>query len=99
MDIFIALQEYNKSIKGSWRVGDDYSSLEWLGDPLDKPSEILLQQCYNDFLQRKLNDAYKEQRVKEYPSVVDQLDLLYHVGYDGWKQVIKQIKDKYPKPE
>ena len=33
----------------------------------------------------------------EYPSVVDQLDDLYHNGIDGWKASIKSIKDKYPK--
>ncbi len=43
-------------------------------------------------------DSYKSQRKAEYPSVVDQLDDIYHNGIDGWKATIKAIKDKYPKP-
>ena len=41
--------------------------------------------------------AYKNKRAVEYPSVVDQLDLIYHSGVDAWKAKIKETKDKYPK--
>ncbi len=41
---------------------------------------------------------YKDDRKAEYPSVVDQLDDIYHNGIDGWKATIKTTKDKYPKP-
>ena len=41
--------------------------------------------------------AYKTQRAAEYPSIADQLDLLYHGGIEGWKAAIKVVKDKYPK--
>ena len=44
------------------------------------------------------NDSYKSNRRKEYPSIVDQLDDIYHNGIDGWKATIKVTKDKYPKP-
>ena len=40
---------------------------------------------------------YQRKREKEYPSVADQLDDLYHNGIDGWKATIKTTKDKYPK--
>ena len=40
---------------------------------------------------------YIEKRKKEYPSIVDQLDDIYHNGIDGWKETIKAVKDKYPK--
>jgi hypothetical protein len=43
------------------------------------------------------NDSYKSKRRAEYPSVVDQLDDLYHNGIDGWKATIKSVKDKYTK--
>ena len=42
-------------------------------------------------------EQYKFDRAKEYPSIVDQLDDLYHNGIDGWKATIKTTKDKYPK--
>ena len=41
---------------------------------------------------------YKNQRMVEYPSIEDQLDLMYHSGFDAWKAKIKETKDKYPKP-
>lgn len=40
---------------------------------------------------------YQRQRQAEYPSIVDQLDDIYHNGVDGWKATIKTTKDKYPK--
>mgnify|MGYP003139811907 CR=1 FL=1 len=40
---------------------------------------------------------YKNKRAAEYPTVVDQLDLIYHSGVDAWKAKIKETKDKYPK--
>ena len=42
-------------------------------------------------------NAYKGLRQAEYPSIVDQLDTLYHSGRDAWKAQIKTVKDKYPK--
>jgi enolase len=49
------------------------------------------EQDYEDSL------TYQQKRVREYPAITEQLDALYHHGYDGWKQTIKTIKDKYPK--
>jgi hypothetical protein len=43
------------------------------------------------------NHAYIANRQAEYPSIVDQLDTLYHSGLDAWKAQIKTVKDKYPK--
>tara|TARA_R100000664_G_scaffold2265_1_gene5806 strand:+ start:156 stop:449 length:294 start_codon:yes stop_codon:yes gene_type:complete len=44
------------------------------------------------------DNKYQRDRAAEYPSVVDQLDDIYHNGIDGWKATIKATKDKYPKP-
>jgi hypothetical protein len=44
-------------------------------------------------------NAYKDQRAKAYPSIVDQLDTLYHGGYDAWKATVQAVKDKYPKEQ
>jgi hypothetical protein len=40
---------------------------------------------------------YQKKRAKEYPSIADQLDDLYHNGIDAWKATIKTTKDKFPK--
>lgn len=42
-------------------------------------------------------NAYKYQRAAEYPSITEQLDTLYHGGYDAWKAEIQAVKNKYPK--
>lgn len=42
-------------------------------------------------------NMYKRKRQAEYPSIGDQLDLLYHGGMDAWKVKIQAIKNKYPK--
>ena len=41
---------------------------------------------------------YQRDRDLEYPSIVDQLDDIYHNCINGWKATIKATKDKYPKP-
>ena len=40
---------------------------------------------------------YQRKRANDYPSIVDQLDDIYHNGIDAWKATIKTTKDKYPK--
>ena len=46
-------------------------------------------------------NAYVYQRVKEYPSIGDQLDMIYRAGLGGdeFQAAIAAIKTKYPKPE
>ena len=43
-------------------------------------------------------DQYKYQRAQAYPSIADQLDLIYHEGIDAWKAQIAAVKQEYPKP-
>ena len=68
----------------------------------DKKS-VTLDQAKINAARKELDDAatavkYKTDRAAEYPSLVDQLDDIYHNGIDGWKATIKATKDKYPKP-
>ena len=42
-------------------------------------------------------DAYKYKRAAAYPSIVDQLDLLYHGGMEAWKAAITAVKQEFPK--
>ena len=59
----------------------------------DNPTSIT-----KDQIKAKINEtAYMDKRASEYPSIVDQLDDIYHNGIDGWKATIKVTKDKYPK--
>ena len=65
-------------------------------------NKIILEQSKIDTARAELDaayavDKYKRDRAAEYPSVVDQLDDIYHNGIDAWKATIKATKDKYPK--
>ena len=42
---------------------------------------------------------YQRNRASEYPSIGDQLDMIYHAGQggDAFQKAIKAVKDKYPK--
>ncbi len=42
-------------------------------------------------------NAYKAQRAAAYPSMADQLDLLYHGGMDAWKAAVTAVKEEFPK--
>jgi len=42
-------------------------------------------------------NAYKDKRAAAYPSIPDQLDLLYHGGMDAWKAAITAVKEEFPK--
>ncbi|BAQ87605.1 hypothetical protein [uncultured Mediterranean phage uvMED] len=68
---------------------EDYDSIEWLNDttPISKAD---IEAKYTEI-------EAQDNRRKEYPSMVDQLDDIYHNGVDGWKTTIKAVKDKYPK--
>tara|TARA_B100000902_G_scaffold14183_1_gene17198 strand:- start:1032 stop:1319 length:288 start_codon:yes stop_codon:yes gene_type:complete len=64
---------------------------------------ITLEQSKIDTARSEIDTAYaavkyQRDREAEYPSLVDQLDDIYHNGIDGWKATIKTTKDKYPKP-
>lgn len=74
--------------------GDEITWIEPLISPItdnEIDAELIrLQAEYN-------SKEYQRQRAAEYPSLAEQFDLLYHGGYDAWKAVIQDVKDKYPK--
>ena len=75
---------------------DDIKQITWHDDtaPISE-ADILAKQKE---LQAEYDaNKYQRDRADAYPSVVDQLDDLYHNGIDGWKATIKAVKDKYPK--
>lgn len=46
--------------------------------------------------------TYAEKRAAEYPSVAEQLDMMYWDrvnGTDVWAETVSAVKAKYPKPE
>lgn len=79
--------------------GNDYENI-WWSDENDLPppdiEDIMLE--VERLKQEWEYNQYQRDRASAYPSIQDQLDLLYHQGYDGWKTEINKIKDQYPKP-
>jgi len=77
-------------------TNDDIEQIEWLSGttPISK-SDILAKEAE---LKAEYNlKEYQRDRKKEYPTIKNQLDDIYHNGIDGWKETIKAVKDKYPK--
>jgi hypothetical protein len=78
---------------------DNYESLVWHNEnELPPPTkEELLAEIQRLQAEYEYNQ-YQRDRAIAYPSIKDQLDTLYHQGYDGWKAAIGEVKNKYPKP-
>ena len=95
-EVFDAIKAINPNAKFIVRA-NSVDQIEWTDGttPISKSDieakMVVLQNEYN-------NNKYQRDRQKEYTSVVDQLDDIYHNGIDGWKATIKTTKDKYPKP-
>ena len=71
--------------------------LTWVSEDIEKPTEEEIT-AEQERLQAEYDaNEYQRNRAAEYPSVIDQLDDIYHNGIDGWKATIKETKDKYPK--
>jgi len=74
-----------------WVVGKDERENAIFGD---KPSEVTWAKAKAEM--DKID--YVPKRVEAYPSWQEQLDKMYHDGFDAWKVTIKEVKDAHPKP-
>jgi len=95
MNLLFILSKYYSG-QGWSLPGYDYNDLIWTSET-PKPTLEELESKWNEYLIEKQSIEYKELRRSEYPSWEDQLDMIYH-NFDGWKAMIKNVKDKYPKP-
>ena len=95
IDISTAIHKINPNA-GFVIRDNDVNQIEWADGttPISK-ADIEAKKAE---LQTEYDAAkYQRDRQAEYPSVVDQLDDIYHNGIDAWKATIKTTKDKYPK--
>lgn len=83
--------------------GTSYSDIEWT----DK-RKIFTEDQFNDTVEsiKSSYETVRQSRSSEYPSVEEQLDLLWHSMNAGFinnqnpfYEAIKTIKNKHPKPE
>ena len=76
---------------------EDLSTLVWEDGNPNNITEKQITDKHAELVTVYNNKKYQRDRAEEYPSIVDQLDDIYHNGIDGWKATIKTTKDKYPK--
>ena len=99
MDIFKAVLSLQPDAKFSL-TGNEYENLIWFAEnEFHPPSKEEVLEEAQKLQQEYENNQYQRNRAKEYPSIQEQLDVLYHQGYDGWKESINKVKEEYPKPE
>jgi hypothetical protein len=80
----------------SWSLPNDYkdfdSDIIWHETDSKAPTLVEVEDFYKKI-------SYIDKRIKHYPSVSEQLDILYHQGYEGWHNTIECIKNKFPKKD
>ena len=105
MNITQAILHLNPDAKFTcWE--NDYNRVTWdASNTKSKPSLSKLNTAWDAIEANTIAMEYKENRVAEYPSIGDQLDLLYKdmLADKGdktgaWFTAVKTVKDKYPKP-
>lgn len=67
----------------------------------------IVKQAMSEYNEKLSKEFYKQDRKNDYPSLSDQLDMLWHMMDDetlpgkgsDWYNTILDIKTKYPKPQ
>jgi hypothetical protein len=84
------------------RGEESYASIEWTDSAQTIPTEAEVLAEAARLKAEWENTQYRRDRVKAYPRIQDQLDMLYWDkvnGTDTWQQAIDAVKTQYPKPE
>ena len=96
-----ALIQNNTVIQITEDTFETHSDLQWV----DASDDCQVGYTYNDGVFSNSNPApivrtYAEKRAREYPSIGDQLDSLFHAGVFSEEMAaqIQAVKNKYPKP-
>jgi hypothetical protein len=90
--ILDAILSINSKAKVDVQGSDiDNCKIEWLEGTKEISKE--------DIKAKMTSREYISKRKVEYPSIGDQLDMIYHAGQggDAFQKAIKAVKDKYPK--
>ena len=83
-----------------WSCGEKYDSIDWMSDDIPIPSEKEVIDKWHEYLVNKALYQYRTDR--KYPSIKDQLDMMYWdkiYGDTTWIDCITSIKNNHPKPE
>lgn len=75
--------------------------LIWLDKAVEEPSMAELQVALDEYKAEQEKTEYQKKRKAEYPSIEDQLDMLYEDmenGTTNWQDAIRVVKQRHPKP-
>jgi len=85
-------------------TSQDDTEVQYVSDSVGNELVLTITQAEIDAEVTRLQAEYDAQeyarnRVPEYPSLGDQLDMIYHAGLGGdeFQAAIAAVKDKYPK--
>ena len=76
---------------------NDYEQITIHTSGIELPSKGALDKAYKDYIKEH---GHETKRRREYPPLVEQLDMLYHDkknGTDTWLNAIEKVKNKFPK--
>jgi len=79
--------------------GDEYEGIVWKDTEQTMPTKEEVESKILELKAEVNANAYKHQRVSEYPPIGDQLDALFHAGVFPQEMAdkIQAVKTKYPK--
>jgi hypothetical protein len=106
LDYGYALRSLYDGTEAVWilRGTDSLDGLEWSG-PVTRPTKAVLDTELARLQAEYDAKEYQRQREPKYPSIKEQLDMLWHAIDDGtldkssdFYTSLKSIKDQYPKP-
>lgn len=83
--------------------GHGYEDIEWsTQNTVPMPVREVLEAKVQEVIQQeRARNSYVPQRIQAYPSIQQQLDMLYWDQVNGthvWRDTIHNIKEQYPKP-
>jgi hypothetical protein len=77
-----------------------YDNLVWDDKFYPKPTLKQLEEAHHySVLAMQTGYDYRIERSKQYPTAEQQLQMIFDLGVDGWKERIQNVKNNVPKPE
>ena len=98
MNIINALMFILPQAKYHFDGEQTYENLIWDDLFFPKPTLEELQTAEKYALLSVTND-YRIERSKHYPTADQQLQMIFDLGVEGWKERIQNVKNNIPKPD
>lgn len=100
-----ALEQLAPGVKISFSGPESYETIRWKSTTIEQPSKEVVEALVAEL--QPAWDQWEEDRRSAYPSVEEQLDIIWHALERGenflkgnrWHEMIRQAKEKTPKPE